>query len=1035
MANRVWRGDAVAVAQVTRVTPGTITAGREYGLRINSKDITVTAGSTSASALCDLFVTAISATDIPEWSEVTATNSGGVLVLTSRSKGVPFTVTGVVGGFYIGPAIVVTVANNPTGGTWLFDAGDPDDGDNPGYGTANIGYADSEATMQTAMDGLFGAGNTLVTKRAFATYVTYTIEFIGTFVGQAVPAVTVSYASLTGGDAALVATKVQAAVVGTDEVQTVTCYGTPTGGTRGFRFRGQTATVAYDASPATVQTAMRALSTIAGPYVTVTGTANSSYVFTFSGNLGHQALDPIQVISSGLTGGSIYAEVTVTTPGAAGTNQINYVQHRTYADTQAQIQLDQTGTWTAGSWTLTINGDTTSAIAWDATSVEIAVEIETLLGSKGVIVSDLIGGYKQISFYGPLYTMTLSSVSVSSSITGGTVTLSGYSSGSAGGSSSPADMGYHFEIDPGTGTLTTGSIARSASMATIQAAIQAVTGAGTATVTALEGSGSMFSSGDGLYQIEWKAALGGGYVYVTVIQEGGDPVGLVETEIYQQGASTGTNEVQAVTVYGTPTYGTFTLANGTEVTAAIPYNDTSVGLLNKLLNLSSFAAGDLTASGGPLSTAAVSLTYGGAYAYADVPTLIVNDDNLKAKVEITTPGVTGKNEIQKLSLTGQDVWAGTVTMTVAGDTVGAVDFDADVLAVVAELETSVGLTAGDLDESYGGPWPESPIYIVFGGTQAETDCDLITATDALKNGTATAVSYDPLIVDRTTRATGPNYWNEPTNWFNPADASENRCPERGDQVFLSSGSTDILYGLVQRTEFTVDTVNDWIVPEDRSHDLIDGQIVEVWSSGSLPTGLAAATDYYVRDLDGATGKFRLAAASNGAAIDLTTAGTGTMQIGVRLAGLLQLAAYTGKVGLPATSDDGDYHEYRALDLKIGVSGAGTITIGQGEGSGTGRFNLDTGGDQIVLEVINSSGAQDGASVNWIGSSTASVVRVLGGDLGIALRPTETAACSLIEQRGGSLRLGTVAITSFDKTGGQFTQADSLTLSGTQKIRG
>lgn len=1030
-ASLVWRGDAVAVAQVMRITPGAVVAGRDYSLRINFKDITVQAG--TAAALVTAFVEAIDATEISEWREITAEADGSTLVLTSKSAGVPFIVSALVGGFEQGGAVVVKVNHTPGGGTWKFDAGI--------YGIANIGYADSQATMQTAMEGLFGAGNTLVTKRTFTTYVTYTVEFIGGLSGQAVPAVEVTYANLTGGDAALVVTKVQEAVAGTDEVQTVTCYGSPTGGTRGFRFRGQTATVAYNASTADVQTAMRALSTIAGANVTVTGTANVSYVFTFGGALGHQALDPIQVISSGLTGGSIYAEVTVTTPGVAGTNQINYVQHRTYADTQAQIQLGKTGTWTAGSWTLTIGGDTTPAIAWNATSVAIAAVIETLLGSKGVIVTDLIGGYRQISFYGPLYTQTLSSVSVSSSITGGTVTLSGYSSGSAGGSSSPADMAYHFEIDPGTGTLTTGSIARNASMATIQATIQAATGAGTAIVTALEGSGSMFSSGDGLYQIEWKAGLGGGYVYVTVIQEGGDVVGLVETEIYQQGASTGANEVQAVTVHGTPTYGAFTLANGTEVTAAIPYNDTAVGLLNKLLDLTSFAPGDLASAGGALSSAAVSLTYGGAYAYADVPTLVVNDDGLKAKVVLTTPGVTGKNEIQKLSLAGQDVWAGTVTMTVAGDTVSAVDFDADVLAVVAELETSSGLTAGDLEESYGGPWPAEPIYIVFGGTQAETECDLITATDTMKNGTATATSYDPMIIARDTAATGPNHFNDPVNWFNPVTPDSTRAPERGDTLYWTEGSIDVLYGLVQMLTYTADTVNDLLVAA-KPHDLLEGQVVEVWSIGggaAPPAGLSANTAYYVVDLDPVTGNFSLATSAGGTKINLTGTGTGTHWVGVRVARMLQLSTYTGKWGLP-WKNAGDYKEYRPLDLEIGLlpGGTKTITIGQGDGIGSGLISVYTGPDEVIFECLNSGSPSDRTrpAVNWRGSNADAVMKVLDGDFGIALRPTEAAVFDTLEQRGGSLSLGeSVSFTTLDKTGGTITSINGATLSGPLKIRG
>ena len=60
--------------------------------------------------------------------------------------------------------------------------------------------------------------------------------------------------------------------------------------------------------------------------------------------------------------------------------------------------------------------------------------------------------------------------------------------------------------------------------------------------------------------------------------------------------------------------------------------------------------------------------------------------------------------------------------------------------------------------------------------------------------------------------------------------------------------------------------------------LVDADIVRVWNSGgALPTGLAVATDYHIRDAAGQTCK--LAATAGGAAIDLTTAGTGTHYMG------------------------------------------------------------------------------------------------------------------------------------------------------------
>ncbi|MER6844844.1 hypothetical protein [Streptomyces platensis] len=107
----------------------------------------------------------------------------------------------------------------------------------------------------------------------------------------------------------------------TNEVQTVTITGSPTGGTFTLTWSGQTtAAIAYNATAATVRTALEALSNIAPGDVTVTGSAGGPYTVTFGGaNLGD---DVAQMTASGasLTGGSSPAVSVATTTGggAAG---------------------------------------------------------------------------------------------------------------------------------------------------------------------------------------------------------------------------------------------------------------------------------------------------------------------------------------------------------------------------------------------------------------------------------------------------------------------------------------------------------------------------------------------------------------------------------------------------------------------------------------------------------------------------------------------------------------------------------------------
>ncbi|MFG2532714.1 hypothetical protein ACGFR7_32810, partial [Streptomyces sp. NPDC048516] len=107
----------------------------------------------------------------------------------------------------------------------------------------------------------------------------------------------------------------------TNEVQTVTITGSPTGGTFTLTWNSQTtAAIAYNATAATVRTALEALSNIAPGDVTVTGSAGGPYTVTFGGaNLGD---DVAQMTASGasLTGGSSPAVsvATTTAGGAAG---------------------------------------------------------------------------------------------------------------------------------------------------------------------------------------------------------------------------------------------------------------------------------------------------------------------------------------------------------------------------------------------------------------------------------------------------------------------------------------------------------------------------------------------------------------------------------------------------------------------------------------------------------------------------------------------------------------------------------------------
>lgn len=97
-----------------------------------------------------------------------------------------------------------------------------------------------------------------------------------------------------------------------NEVQTITLGG----GSGQFRLSyagsAQTPNINSNASAASVQTALRALPTINGPNVNVTGPSGGPYVVTFVGTLAEQDVAAI----AATTTGTLTATVTETTPGS-----------------------------------------------------------------------------------------------------------------------------------------------------------------------------------------------------------------------------------------------------------------------------------------------------------------------------------------------------------------------------------------------------------------------------------------------------------------------------------------------------------------------------------------------------------------------------------------------------------------------------------------------------------------------------------------------------------------------------------------------
>jgi hypothetical protein len=169
-----------------------------------------------------------------------------------------------------------------------------------GYTTAGIAYNASAATVQAALEGLasIGSGNMSVAKTTdTSTSKVWTLTFQGTLAGVDQSQLTINTSGLMNGMGApftKIETTQTTGYAARDEIQTVTLT-SATGGTFRLAYRGQTtAPLAYNASAATVDSALEALSTVGSGAISVS-LASSVYTITFGGGSLHNTnVDSLQ---------------------------------------------------------------------------------------------------------------------------------------------------------------------------------------------------------------------------------------------------------------------------------------------------------------------------------------------------------------------------------------------------------------------------------------------------------------------------------------------------------------------------------------------------------------------------------------------------------------------------------------------------------------------------------------------------------------------------------------------------------------------
>ncbi|MCY2986730.1 MAG: pre-peptidase C-terminal domain-containing protein, partial [Planctomycetota bacterium] len=299
--------------------------------------------------------------------------------------------------------------------------------------------------IQTALNALFGAGNTTV---ASLTATDYTLTFQGNLGGANLRAVTTDSTNLLGG---VVTVSTNANGVG-NEVQTLTPFGT-SGGTFTLSYGGVfgTTVLTYDTTALTPTAAqvlahLNSIPALNGN-VTVLGAGAGPFTVVFRNVLAGTNVNPLGWLS---TAGTAVAVGTLATGGnfsgyASASAVVDVLDAAAHLDarltastisfTSNEVQQLTFGAGVnGGTFTITYDGNTSANIDWSVNSLTLANRIQTALdaifGAGNTSVASLSATNYRIAFQGNLGGANLLAVTTNSAnLTGGVVAASTIANG------------------------------------------------------------------------------------------------------------------------------------------------------------------------------------------------------------------------------------------------------------------------------------------------------------------------------------------------------------------------------------------------------------------------------------------------------------------------------------------------------------------------------------------------------------------------------------------------------------------------------
>ncbi len=917
-----WIGDAESQPQIERVLVKSVYEGAKVSIAINGKSLSYTvpreyasnvAGVSSAirslisssaqsvAALNGITVYAVNGTDGEETGfDVYGADDGTPYTFTVTGS-VSTKVTELVAGLAARNfSQVVAIPGVPTSGNFKLTFN--------GQQTANIAYNASAATVQSALEALsnIDVGDVTVSGSAGGPW---TVEFGGRFAGQDhadVPAGSgaqgtgrLSFQDVSLAQSAYGAScrMVERGGGRKNSVHQVRCYGTPSGGTFDLIYKTYAATgIAYNASAATVQTALEALTSIGSGNVVVTGTFADGFRIEFVGALAGARTDRIAVASA-VTGAAVVEVVRLTDGPELGTMSAS----RTYpAVLIAPFRDSATPSIVTVAVKNPATGIVSRVIFEDGESEDVVADRLNAIQNLSVenfIVTSVDDGYRvDVSGAIGMYQWGVSPGDANAEgyvapIDGAEVSLLQQSATS---STRSWKARLHFEsattvtlrAPTSSSTWSTCTFDSQASQATIQAALGAALMTGvTVTATSVRA-----------FERELTFTMAGGVVSGQVAPGGDITITAAsvtlscESVIAQQG-ELGTNSVIELGYNGFPSAGTVSISV-TDETGANQAVTCTVGTeaadINTALGETAVRQvwrDDVTNS---VWLEWVGPSYRGLQ--IRIPSVTANtlsgSTGVVSDAQVPQAAVYAEHELRIDNATG-----GTWKITLGGQQTGSITWNAEAGVVRSALEALSNVDPGDIAVYGGAGGPYRLVYLPeFGGGPDVTPPTI--------DGTSlTSAAADMLSVLERQAATGPAHFDNADNW-------SLGMPATGQTLLFANTSRSVLYGL-EYASITPDRI-----------------IFE--------------------------------------------------------------ASFTGACGLPDYLDD--VAVTLPKELTLGTNGAGTMTVevGRGDGSGSSRIRLNTGGKQTLLIVRQSAQGGEAVAVQWRGTHASNAVEVYRGSVGIGM---------------------------------------------------